>query len=241
VNSVDGVYSTRVTHTSRRDDSVSRPDYSHREIENNSNNSGTAGTIREIGISLTLSINDTKYEYIDDAEEKQETSGGNQFNYLSINGTIITNTSSGTNPPPFYDLVTPTMSQAINDTCNIDGMILPDMPEVRDFLDEVVTELDVPASEITFLFFPTIPIDFSYARDKRVTETSVWAYGLKFLWKTSFNDSNRGIIPMELKDTKTDSTFGPLTQHIFTLDSDGRITDIPIDDPTLVINPIGLF
>ena len=95
---------------------------------------------------------------------------------------------------------------------------------------------------IEALFRPMLPIAMAVAIDDRVSDRNVWAYSFYIddvipilnLYTGMWED-----LPVTF--IQTNSTFGPLAQHVFMLDAQGDITDQPVNDPTLTVYPIGLY
>ena len=238
MDSASGGYAEETRDDYRRDDANSTwPGTGHREIEHHIDNVGTNGSTQKIGVSLVLSVGGKQYQYADGAEANNETSKEYHDHYLEVDDKIMLNTRTGTFNSPYPNIMTP----GIYRTCNIYEIAAPNIAGVSNDTSATVTESVVSASEMVMLFYPAVPIEFSYAGDYRTSKPPVWAYSFKLLWKTSFNDPAKGLILLELKDTKTDSTFGPLNKHIPVLDKDGKTTEETVTDPTLTVYPIGLF
>lgn len=95
---------------------------------------------------------------------------------------------------------------------------------------------------IEALFRPMLPIAMAVAIDDRVSDRNVWAYSFYIDDVIPILNLYTGLWEdLPITFIQTNSTFGPITQHVFLLDAEGGITDQPINDPTLTVYPIGLY
>ena len=110
------------------------------------------------------------------------------------------------------------------------------------FSDETEFEPVQISNYIEALFRPMLPMALAVAIDDRVSDRNVWAYSFYIDDVIPILNLYTGLWEdLPITFIQTNSTFGPLTQHIFLLDADENITDQPVKDSTLAVYPIGLY
>lgn len=180
--------------------------------------SGYRDDLRSIGAIVTVHNRANKEELVAVTKEQRDT-------------TVFTEPTFISNNPAW-----PTY----NEFESVSGTLFSIIDSIPNSFDDdsisvTTDETPVYVNILLALFDNSPPVSHSYVEDPRIVEERVWARSLRV------NATMAGDPNLVVNESKTDSTFGPLTQHVFLLDAEGVITDQPVNDPTLTTHPIGLF